>query len=93
MTIQELATILTDTKAALVIEQIAYEATLCPQERNRISRNHRPHGGWGVPGNTKWTRAMKAAKCPTAPFWSGKNPTPSTQMPRAFITFLRQIDG
>lgn len=93
MTIQELTAILIETKAALVIEQIEYEATLCPKVRNRISCNHRPHGGWGVPGNTKWTRAMKAAKCPTAFFWSGKNPTPSTQMPHAFSAFLRQIDG
>jgi hypothetical protein len=93
MTIQELTAILIESKSALWIEQRGYEDTLSPKERYRVSRNHRPHGGWGVPGNTKWTRAMKAAKCPTDVFWQGKNPTPSTQMPHAFIAFLQQIDG
>ena len=92
MNTKELTTLLTEAKAALLIEQREYVLTLPPKVRDRSSCNRRPHGGWGVPGNAKWTRAMKAAGCPIDNFWSGHAPTPSTQMPHAFSEFLNQID-
>ena len=51
-------------------------------------RNKRVADGWACPGNGKWTRAVKAAGLPWDKYWSGANPTPSTQYPQETPIFL-----
>ena len=93
MTTKELARVLVASKEALLIVQRDEILPALPDKvRNRCSRNRRPNGGWGVPGNSKWTRAMRLAGCPTNDFWSGMAPTPSTQYSLAFMYFLESID-
>jgi len=43
-------------------------------------------GGWGY-----WLRALKAADitCPSAPYWSGSNSTPSTAIPNGVALFIQ----
>lgn len=93
MNTKELVLALKETRDALLIVQREEILPVIPEKiQYRCSRNHWPHGGWGVPGNNKWTRAMHLAECPTDNFWSGSHPTPSTQYPLAFIRFLESID-
>lgn len=49
------------------------------------SRNKRPAKGWTVIGHCGLTRAIKLAGLPTAKYWSGSNPTPSTQAPAVIV--------
>jgi hypothetical protein len=56
-------------------------------------RNRRPAPGWTVPGNAKWTKAVKAAGVPWDHFWSGIDPTPSTQYPQDVADYIRSIDN
>ena len=51
-------------------------------------RNKRVAQGWACPGNAKWTRAVKAAGLSWDKYWSGANPTPSTQYPQETPIFL-----
>lgn len=56
-------------------------------------RNGRPAPGWTVPGNAKWTNAVKAAGLTWNHFWSGSAPTPSTQYPQEIADYIRSIDN
>jgi len=58
-----------------------------------IRRNGHPSPGWSVPGNAKWTNAVKSAGLPWNHFWSGSAPTPSTQYPQEIADYIRSIDN
>jgi hypothetical protein len=92
-TIQQMIDALVANKNTIEKNQAAYMATLSIKEQNRISRNGRANGGWVVPGISAWTKAVKAAKLPWNHFWSGSNPTPSTQYPKAIYDFLTKLNS
>jgi len=48
-------------------------------------RNGHPATGWEVIGHPGLTRAIKLSGLPYNNFWSGSNPTPSTQAPREIV--------
>ncbi len=49
--------------------------------------------GYSVPGYSKWTRAVNLALPGVAhPWWSGSNPTPSTQYPTEVANYLAALD-
>lgn len=54
-------------------------------------RNGRPSQGWSVVGHPGITRAIKMAGLPWDQFWSGKNPTPSTQVPTLVVMTAREL--
>ncbi|MBW1728993.1 MAG: hypothetical protein JRJ62_15805 [Deltaproteobacteria bacterium] len=57
-------------------------------------RNGKPSDGWSVVGHPGITRAIKMAGLPWEKFWSGKNPTPSTQAPTLVVMTARELwDG
>jgi len=88
LSINDMVTALIANKAIILKTQADYEAALSDKDRNRYSRNKRPHGGWTVPGIAAYTKAVKAANMPWDYFWSGSLPTPSTQYPKAVYDFL-----
>lgn len=53
--------------------------------------NRRPAEGWVCPGNAQWSRAVRDAGLPIANFWSGSNPTPSSQYPVEIRDFLEKL--
>jgi hypothetical protein len=53
--------------------------------------NRRPGRGWAVVGHAGFTLAIKAAGIPTYRFWSGANPTPSTQAPGEVVRFCWRV--
>jgi hypothetical protein len=52
-------------------------------------RNGTPSPGWTTTGRAGFTIAVKNAGLPWNQFWSGMNPTPSTQVPIEIYKFLR----
>ena len=95
-TISQMTDALMANRATIMESQRRYESTLTDKERSRSSRNGNPNGGWVVPGNAAWTKAVKASMMPWDYFWSGSAPTPSTQYPQAiedFLTKLNQEEG
>ena len=50
-------------------------------------RNKRPATGWAVVGHSGYTRAIIAAGLPITDYWSGSNPTPSSQAPKEIVDF------
>jgi hypothetical protein len=55
--------------------------------------NRRPGTGFCVPGKAKWTRAIGMSGIGCAfKFWSGSNPTPSTQYPIEVKMYIESID-
>ena len=91
MKISELAKRLEENKEKIEKRQLEIESGLSERERNRYCRNGGTHGGWTVPGNAAWTKAIKMAGLKTDSYWSGSNPTPSTQCPVAYAEFLTEI--
>ncbi len=65
--------------------QDKYEDTLPIKTKNRVSRNKTTHGGWVVAGVAGITRVVKLSGCPWDYYWSGSNPTPSTQIPKVIF--------
>jgi len=91
--ITELTAKLTANREKIEARQTQILKCLDPKNRDRFCRNGRPHGGWTVPGVAAWTRAVKCTPgLRTDCFWSGSNPTPSTQYAEAVFEFLRKID-
>ena len=54
-------------------------------------RNGKPSEGWAVCGQSGITRAIKLAGLPYNQFWSGSNPTPSTQAPAEIVRRAYEI--
>jgi len=54
-------------------------------------RNKRPGTGWAVVGHAGITLAIKEAGLPYNNYWSGSNPTPSTQAPKEIVDFADNI--
>ena len=54
-------------------------------------RNKKPADGWTTCGQSGITRAIKLAGLPWNQFWSGSNPTPSTQAPEEIIKMAYEI--
>ncbi len=50
-------------------------------------RNGKPAPGWTTTGSGAMTQAVKLAGLPYNQFWSGSNPTPSTQVPIEIFNF------
>lgn len=90
--IKEMTEALKANKERIIKAQAAYEASLSELERDRVCRNRRTHGGWIVPGVAAYTQAVKKANMPWDYFWSGSNPTPSTQYPQAVYNFLNDLN-
>lgn len=90
--IKEMTEALKANKERILKDQAAYEASLPEVERNRVCRNRNTHGGWIVPGIAAYTQAVKKADMPWDRFWSGSNPTPSTQYPQAVYNFLNDFN-
>lgn len=55
---------------------------------HRSSRNRTCNTGWANTGNAAWTQAVIRSGLPHQDYWSGSNPTPSTQYPLAIAEFL-----
>ena len=53
-------------------------------------RNGKPSIGWMIIGHPGLTRAIKQSGLPYNQFWSGSNPTPSTQSPDEIVMFSRK---
>jgi len=56
-----------------------------------LRRNGHPSPGWNVVGDAGLTRAIKLSGLPWDRFWSGKNPTPSTQAPIPIIIHATRL--
>jgi len=54
-------------------------------------RNKIPSKGWCVVGYAAITKAIKQAGLPYNQFWSGSNPTPSTQAPIEIVVFAQSL--
>ena len=54
-------------------------------------RNKRPGTGWAIVGHPGITRAIKEAGLPYNSYWSGSNPTPSTQAPQDVVVFAHNF--
>lgn len=54
-------------------------------------RNGRPSDGWSICGMPGITRAIIQAGLPYNQFWSGSNPTPSTQAPIEIVKRAREL--
>ena len=91
MKIIEMAEKLKENRNFIEKRQREIESGLPEKERNRFCRNGGTHGGWTVPGRAAWTQAVKMAGLKTDSYWSGSNPTPSTQYPVAYAEFLTEI--
>jgi len=52
---------------------------------NADCRNKRPGTEWVVVGHSGITRAIKIAGLQWNSYWSGSNPTPSTQAPKKIV--------
>jgi hypothetical protein len=71
-------------RAALDARQAQIDAKVRP----RASHNRTHNSGWTVPGNGAWSQAVRRAGLKYDSYWSGSNPTPSTQYPLAYAEFL-----
>jgi hypothetical protein len=49
--------------------------------------NKRPGTGWAIVGHAGYSRAIAMAGLPLANYWSGSNPTPSSQAPKEIVRF------
>lgn len=47
--------------------------------------------GWSVIGHCGITRAIKKAGLPISNFWSGSNPTPSSQAPTEIVIYAYKL--
>ena len=54
-------------------------------------RNGKPADGWSIVGHSGITRAIMQAGLPYNAYWSGSNPTPSTQAPSVIVAYARSI--
>ena len=91
--IKELVKKLDENRSLIVKNQGIIISGLTIKERQRSSRNKSPNGGWVVPGISRYTQAIKKSRLPYDKFWSGSNPTPSTQYPKAIYDFLRDVEA
>jgi len=92
LTIKEMTEALEQNRDEIMARQEEILASLPEKYRNRRCRNGGTHGGWTVPGVAAWTRAVVSASgFETDHYWSGSNPTPSTQYPIAVAEFLEKI--